>query len=33
VGRDRTGTILAVADVPYVHAFDGDLVDRMDVEA
>jgi hypothetical protein len=33
VVRDRTGTILAVADVRHVYAFDGDLVDRMDVEA
>jgi hypothetical protein len=35
VFRDRTGTILAVAvaDVRHVYAFDGDLVDRMDVEA
>jgi hypothetical protein len=33
VVRDRTGTVLAVADVRHVYAFDGDLVDRMDVEA
>ena len=33
VVRDRTGTILDIADVRHVHSFDGDLVRRMDVEA
>jgi hypothetical protein len=33
VVRDRTGTIVAVADVPHVYAFVGNLVDRMDVQA
>ena len=32
VVRDRTGTILDVADVRHVYVFDGDLVRRMDVE-
>jgi hypothetical protein len=32
VVRDRTGTILDVADVRHVYAFAGDLVCRMDVE-
>ena len=32
VVRDPAGTILDVADVRHVHAFDGDLVCRMDVE-
>jgi hypothetical protein len=32
VVRDPTGTILDVADVRHVYAFDGDLVRRMDVE-
>ena len=33
VVRDPRGTILDVADVRHVYAFDGDLVRRMDVEA
>jgi hypothetical protein len=32
VVRDRTGTVLDVADVRHVYVFDGDLVCRMDVE-
>ena len=31
--RDRNGTILDIADVRHVYAFEGDLVRRMDVEA
>ena len=33
VVRDRTGSILDVADVRHVYVFDGDRVGRMDVEA
>ena len=32
VVRDRSGTILDVADVRHVYTFDGDLVSRMDIE-
>jgi GNAT superfamily N-acetyltransferase/DNA-binding MarR family transcriptional regulator len=32
VVRDRTGALLAVADVRHVYTFTGDLVQRMDVE-
>ena len=30
--RDRSGALLAVADVRHVYTFAGDLVQRMDVE-
>ncbi len=32
VVRDRSGALLAVADVRHVYTFTGDLVQRMDVE-